>query len=855
MKNIVQKISDYSMSRRSFLKWTTAISATTLMTGCEAELVEVSAEEKTTVKETAGKWVSAACWHNCGGRCLLKAHIKDGIVTQVKTDDTKEDTVDMPQQRACARGRAQRKQVFGADRLKYPMVRSHWVPGGGEKHLRGKDSWERISWDKALDIVSSELNRVKENYGNESIYLVHGGEMKRPLSLFGGYVEKHGSRSRGAWHKAMKPILGVSQKSHIINGRMDLLNANLIVLWGNNPAWSSAGMAINNFLRAKEKGIKFICIDPYYTATASVLADEFIPIRPATDTTMLLAIAYVLLEEDSVQNPLIDWDFLNRCTVGFDADHMPEGADPKENFKDYVLGTYDKQPKTPQWASEICGVKEEIIRSLALQIGMAKPATVLFGWNSARIEKGQHICLAQTCVGAMTGNMGIKGGAFGISCQEPAANGGPALVKAGKDGVEKIKNPLSSMKLCTNEHWHAILTNEYTAGKDDKRPIDIRMIYHSHSSTLNQTNNINKGIKAHRKVDFVVTHQYVLNPNAAYSDLVLPVTTEWERGGTLLKGNREILIWADQVTVPLFEAKDDSWIAEEVGKRLGIDPKAINPIDSKQKLFNKLAGAKVVKEDGKDYEPLLTITQKDIDALNVEGSPQVGRIDIKEFKEHGLYQVPRHKNDNHTYVHNEAFRKDPENNPLKTATGKIQLHCQEIADLVTKAGWNIGSPIAKYDPPSEGYEATFSDWPNKVKGMYPLQVCSYHGRRQTHSVMGNVPWLRESFENDLLMNPKDALDRNLQEQDTVKVFNKHGALLRRVHLTERVMEGVVMLPQGSWVDIDNDGNCRGGATNILTGDYPSGPNVESWQACIVEVKKHYKPLSLDHRQPQRIVEI
>lgn len=854
MKNIVRKISDYAMSRRSFLKWTAAISATALMTGCEAELLEVSAEEVKNIKEERGEWVSAACWHNCGGQCLLKAHVTDGVVTRVKTDDMGNDTADMPQQRACARGRAQRKQVFGADRLKYPMVRSHWEVGGGQKELRGRDTWKRISWDQALDIVSSELKRVKTEYGNDSIYLINGGDMQRPLSLFGGYVQKHGSRSRGAWHKAMKPILGVSQKNHIINGRMDLLNANLIVLWGNNPAWSSAGMPMNNFLRAKEKGIKFICIDPYYTASASALADEFIPIRPATDTTMLLAIAHVLLTEDSPQNPLIDWDFLNRCTVGFDADHMPEGADPKENFKDYVLGTYDDQPKTPEWASDICGVPVDTIRSLALQIGMAKPATVLFGWNSARIEKGQHVCLAQTCVGAMTGNMGIKGGAFGISCQEPAANGGPALVKAGKDGIEAIKNPVKT-KLCTNEHWHAILTNQYTAGRNEKKPIDIRMIYHSHSSTLNQTNNINKGIKAHRKVDFVVTHQYVLNPNAAYSDLVLPITTEWERYGSLHKGNREILIWASQVIEPLFEAKDDSWIAQEIGRRLGLEDALVNPLSKEQKFFNKLATSKVIKEDGSDYETLLTINQEDINALGVEGSPQTGRITLGDFKEKGLYQVSRKEGDHLTYVHNQAFREDPEKNPLDTASGKIELHCQALADSVTKAGWNTGSPIAKYDPPTEGYEATFSDWKHKIKGPYPLQVCSYHGRRQTHSNMGNVPWLRESFENNLLMNPVDAGLRGIKEQDTVRVYNDHGALLRRVHVTERVMAGVIMLAQGAWVDIDEDGNCRGGAANILTGDYASGPNIESWQACIAEVEKHHRSLDEDYMWPQRVVSV
>ena len=405
MKNLIRKISKYTMSRRSFLKWTAAVSATAAVTGHESELLEVSAQEAEDIESDSGNWISAACWHNCGGKCLLKAHVKDGVVTKLKTDDTKSDSEDVPQQRACARGRAQRKQVFGADRLKYPMKRSSWSVGGGNKELRGRDTWEWISWEEALDAVSGELKRIKDEFGNESIYLVHGGEMRRPLSLFGGYVEKYGSRSRGAWHKAMKPILGVSQKSHIINGRMDLLNANLIVLWGNNPAWSSAGNPINNFLRAKRKGIKFICIDPYYSATASALADEFIPIRPATDTTMLLAIAHVLLSEDSPQNPLIDWDFLSRCTVGFDSEHMPEGADPKENFKDYVLGKHDKQPKTPEWASQICGVPAGRIRSLAIEIGMAKPATVLFGWNSARIEKGQHVCLAQTCVGARTGKL------------------------------------------------------------------------------------------------------------------------------------------------------------------------------------------------------------------------------------------------------------------------------------------------------------------------------------------------------------------------------------------------------------------------------------------------------------------
>ncbi len=853
MKSLIKQAMDYKFNRRTFLKWSGATAIATFFSGFESALANISNDEVKSILEKEGEWKTAACWHNCGGRCLNKVYVVDGLVMRQKTDDTHPDSAEYPQQRACARGRSQRKQVFGADRLKYPMVRKNWKPGGGNKELRGQDEWVRISWKEALDILASETKRIKNTYGNESIYLLRGREMQRPMALFGGFVENYGSRSRGAWEIAMKPIVGVNRKSHIINDRMDLLNNKLIVLWGNNPAWSSAGLPMYNLLQAKKAGAKVISVDPYYNTTANVLADDFIPIRPATDTPLLLAIAYVLITEDSPKKPLIDWDFLHRCTVGFDKDHMPEGADIKDNFKDYVLGTFDGIPKTPEWASDICGTPIEKIRYLALEIGMTKPTTVLFGWNSARIEYGQHVALAQVSVGAMTGNMGISGGAFGVSCQEPATNGGPALVRPGNDGLPSIKNPISNIKLCSNEHWNAILTGKYTAGKNDIRDINIRMIYHSGHSSLNQTNNINKGIKAHHKVEFIATNQYVLNPNAAYSDLVLPITTEWERYGTVLTGNREILIWASQVINPLFEAKDDMWIAKELGKRLGVSIDKIEPIPLRQQVFNEVAGATVMKEDASGYETLVTIAEDDIKNLRVEGKPQTGRIPIMEFKEKGIYQVPRKINDKFVFISNEKFRKDPEKNPLDTPSGKIHIHSQELADMVTKAGWNVGSPIAKYIPATEGYEATFSDWNKKIKGKYPLQLCSIHIQRQTHSVMGNVPWLREAFTNDLLMNPVDAMKRRIRKDDVVRIFNSHGSVIRKVQLTECVMPGVVILGQGSWVELDEEGNCIAGSVNMLTGDYPSGPNIESFQACIVEVEKNKKPLEVDHKWPQRII--
>lgn len=844
------------VKRRTFLE-ISGILATIGFSGWEYILGKVDKAHAAELAAENDNWIPAPCWDNCGGRCFIQANIQNGQVVRIKTDDTHLDSYDNPQQRACVRGWSQHMRIFGPDRLKYPMKRSSWSPENPNGHMRGKDTWERITWDEALNYVADEMKRIKKEYSNEAFYLMEGGDsektnLRRLFAAYGGYTGKYGSRSRGCWQKAMKPILGVNQKSHIQNDRMDLLNAKLIILWGNNPAVTQTGTSVQNLIRAKEKGIRFIVVDPIYTETAAMLADQYIPIRPATDTTMLLAMAYVMIKEDSKNTPMIDWDFLNRCTVGFDAEHMHEGADPKENFKDYVLGTYDGIAKTPDWASEICGTPAKLIYELAIEVGRTKPTTILFGWNSARVEKAQHICLAQVTLGAMTGNHGIAGGAFTVSNQEPSTNGGPNLVKAGKKGYEDIENPVKTM-LCTNEHWEAILSGQYTAGPDKKEDIDIHMIYSCFSGCLTQTNNINKGIEAYRKVDTVVSHQMYMDTTAMFSDIIFPVTFPWEKEGAVLTGNREMLIWTGKVMEPLYETRDDNWIAAELAKRLNIDEKLVNPLPEKQILFNMVAGASVIKENGNGYEPLVSITKKDIEILKVQGNEQKGRIPILEFKEKGIYQVERKENDNYRYIHNEKFRKDPEKYPLDTRSGKIQIHCQELSDLVTAAGWNKGNPIAVYDPPRAGYEATFADFKKKIKGKYPLQICCIHGRRFTHSSMGNVRWLKEAFPNHVLINPIDAKKRKIKERSVIRIYNSIGSIVRRAKLSERIMPGIIVIYEGPAVEFNKDGYCIAGSPNILTGDYPSGPDIESWQACIGQVELYPESgFKDDINQPERI---
>jgi anaerobic dimethyl sulfoxide reductase subunit A len=859
--NFLKKVlNETALSRRSFLKWSAALGGTAVVAGgINYGLKTVQAAVEATAME--GEWITAACWHNCGGqRCVIKAHVVDGVVQKVKTDDTHPDTIDHPQIRACARGRAQQQQIFGADRLKYPMKRKNWEPGGGKKELRGRDEWVRISWDDALDILASEFNRIRDTYGNEGILEV-GSTLASVTKYFGGAVKTWGTTSWGTWYYTGPKIGlgdGLIATSH--NDRVNMCKSNLIVIWGGNPAWSAQGNNMKYYLDAKKAGAKFIFIDPYYNDSAMVLADEWVPVRPATDHALALGMAHTLLvEDDPVDFPLIDWDFLERCTVGFDRNHLPEGADPKENFRDYVLGTYDKTPKTPEWASEICGIAPYRIRALAREIAMTERVSLLTAWSPARTNNTDSWPQVFMTLGAMTGHIGKSGSCTGVSCWERTADGGPFLIGAGGALCERCAPPevpegVINININNNEVWDAVLNKKFIAGYQKVQDIDIQMILHDGSSSLNQKVGMTKGIQAHRQVEFVASLNYVLNTNSKYSDLVLPVTTQWERAG-FLKGNRDHFIWARNIVAPLYESKDDEWIAMELAKRLDLDPTIVTQQTPEQAVFNQLAGAYVFKNDGATKEPLLTITADDIAEMGVEGTPQVGRITLQEFKVTGVYTVPRKDGDKYEYIAHKKFRDDPEANPLKTPSGKLEIHCQDIVDFVKNSGFNEIRPIPAYYRPIEGYEDTFADWENKVKGDYPLQLFTIHYRRRSHSILDSVPWLREAFPQEFIMNPDDAAARGIKMGDIVQVTSRHGKVIRPVFVTERMMSGVCSLGEGAWAQIDEEtGVDYAGATNTLNGAIPTGQGHQGWNSCNVEVTMYTGPIDLlpDHKWPQRI---
>lgn len=768
-----------ALSRRTFLKLSALVGGTAALAGCSPEALDADSGkesengeevvEPTIVVEEGIKVIPTSGSNNCGGRCVIKAHVKDDIIVRLSTDEGSEDEASTTLARACVRGRLYRKTFLHPDRLKYPMKRVG---------KRGEGKFERISWEEAVETIASETTRIKDEYGPASRYVhyatgvsaaIRGNSlMTRLLALDGGSLGYYNSYSTAATANATPYTYGTSSTGNTTD---DWVNSKLIILWGHNPAETVFGTSMYPLRKAKEAGAKIIVVDPRYSDTAISMADEWIPILPGTDNAMMDAMAYTMIKED-----IHDQEFLDKYSIGFDADNMPEGIDGKESYKSYLMGEKDGIEKTPEWAEKITKVPAETIINLAREYATTKPAALVQGWGPQRNAYGEQIVRGATVLASMTGNVGINGG---------WASGAGYASRINIPSVPKIDNPFEG-EIAVFTFTDAIVRGEEMTAKDgvrgvDKLPSNIKMIYNlAGNAILNQHSDVNKTAEIladESKVEFIVVSDIFMTPSAKFADILLPGDTMFERDNITTPWTYgDYVLYANKVIEPPFECRFEyDWI-KEVADKMGLKEEFTEGNETNEDWTKAIV--KGIQENHPEFPS------------------------FEEFKESGMY---RFQFDEPMVAFKDQIE-DPENNPFPTDSGKIEIFSKDLWDM---EDLEEIPAIPKYISSWEGPEDPLTE-------TYPLQCIGHHTKRRCHSTHDNNPWGEEVEKQTIWINPIDAADRGIEDGETIRAFNDRGVVEIPAFVTNKVMPGVTSISQGAWWTPNDKGVDTRGNINTLT---------------------------------------
>jgi trimethylamine-N-oxide reductase (cytochrome c) len=738
-------------------------------------------------------------------------------------------------------GHTARKWVY-ENRVEYPMKRVDWDPKGERNpQNRGKSDYMRISWDEAFTILADEVTRIRETYGPSALLSAlsshsEWGSLHYSFSDYARFFDLIGRTplaltpiSWEGWFSGASFMYGYMYAQGIfpaLDVFQDIsLESELIILWGNDPITKTIYTGQDHaqaFQFWKELGKKIIMVEPYANDTGMAYADKWIPVIPGTDAALGAAIAYLWIQEGTY-----DQAFLDRHCVGFDDEHLPTDAPSGSSFKSYILGEKDGCPKTPEWAGEITGVPTRVIKELAKEWA-AKPTSLwaMVG-GACRRDFAHEWARVMVTLQAMQGlgkpGVNLVGPAASLSAKYDYRQVGlPGYAEGGMNMVSPLENPYPIKQDITNLYFEQAIINppQKWVGGDfcfsveqfyapKKYPAEgepeIRMIWLRGSTQVCGPEH-DRFIRVYQypQIETFVAQAPWFDRDVRYADLVLPVTTGFERedltrpghGGNYMPPNgisARVEVYHQKCIEPVGESKSDIDIFSGVADKLGL-------LD--------------VYTNGNTEEDWLRMLYATAEIP----------LSFEEFKTKGYYLWPDLK-DYEPDKQMKGFYEDPENNPLDTPTGKLEIFSTVIFERFGADDPEVGA-APRYIPETEGR------YSKDILARYPLQLLTTHPKYRFHGKYNGVSWLKELYKvkgpdgyeyEPVYMNSGDAKARGLEDDDIVRVFNDRGQILAGVVCTQRLDAGVIKCSYGSWDDpLEPKSGAldRGGNANRLTTSRP-----------------------------------
>jgi len=720
--------------------------------------------------------------------------------------------------------------VYAASRVQYPMVRQSFLAkrSGSDRTMRGAEPFVRVSWDQALKLVADELRRVKSQYGAKAIYggsygwsctgVIHKPTtaLKRFLALNGGFVDDVGDYSTGAAQVILPHVLGTLEVYEQQTVWPEIFaNTKLIVLWGADPMTTNAidwvvpdHLSYTYFAQAKQRGIKFIHVNPVRTDSAEALGGQWIAPRPNTDTALMLGMAHVLITENRVQET-----FVTKYAVGYD------------RLKAYVLGTSDHQPKTPAWAAKVTGLPSATIVDLAHAISSQR-TMLMSGWGPQRQHHGEQAPWMLVALATMTGQFGSPGGGAGFSYHY-SSGGVPSAGAPLPTGLGIGKNPVD-IGVPVARFVDMMLSPGQTIDFNGKKITfpDVKLVYWAGGNPFTHHQDTNRLVKAWQRPETIIVNEPWWTPTAKFADIVLPASTTLERNDVDAGG-----FYADRYLVamvkaiePVGQSRGDYDIFSDLADAFGFRAQYTQGRTDLQWVEQAYANAKA--PGGVPWFTSSATSEK-----------AAGKLPpFQDFWQKGVlvFEPPASSNQ---YVRYETFIKDPAGNPLGTPSGKIELYSEPIA----KFGYADCPPHPTWLEPAE--------WLGSAKAArYPLHLVSPHPPYRLHSQLDQTATQMAQHKGKTRqvawINPADAAARGIHSGDIVRVYNDRGAVLASAEVTDRVRPEVLRLPEGGWYDPAAPGKVGGvdkeGSANVLTLDIGTSKLAQGNVAhtALVQVEKY-----------------
>jgi biotin/methionine sulfoxide reductase len=703
-------------------------------------------------------------------------------------------------------------------RISRPAIRAGWLdrplgdPSRGAG--RGTEPFVEVSWEQALDCVAGELRRVIDAHGNASVFGGSYGwssagrfhhaqsQVHRFLNVLGGYVRHTDSYSLGAGRVLLPQI--VAPMEYLLANHHDwatlAAHTRLFVSFGGVPEKNSriaAGGASEHLLEQGVRamaaaGCRFVNFSPVRDDLQVPGGDvEWIPIRPHTDTAVMLALAC-----ETIRAGRHDTAFLARWCVGF------------ERWRAYLLGEVDGVVRDADWAAPIAGVSAGRLRTLAAELAGTR-SLVNVAWSLQRADHGEQPFWAGVGLACVLGQVGLPGGGFGLAYGPTNGIGSPnrllpgPTLPQGHNAVDAFipVARIADMLLSPGTEF------AYNGGRH--RYPDIRLVYWAGGNPFHHHQDLHRLARAWRRPETIVVHEQVWNAHAKMADIVLPATSTLERDDIGHATREPLMIAMRRCAEPPGEARDDYAIFAAIAARLG-----------RAEAFT----------EGRDARGWLEHLYRGAAARIADAGVEMPSFEA--FWAAGGVRMPA--NDRPVVAFAE-FRADPDAHPLKTPSGRIELFSERIASFGLADC--PGHPV--WMAPVEWLGASLAE-------RFPLHMLSDQPHTKLHSQLDHSAYSRANKvaqREPISIHPDDAAARGIADGDVLRVFNDRGACLAGARLDPGLLRGVVRLATGAWWDPQSPGDPdrleRHGNPNTLTRDVGASSLSQGCaaQSCLVQVER------------------